>query len=136
MDKEIKKFVETYQCPGCVCGSNTSCFQNGDGIECGNHVAGTLITGIGKIFLGMQKGFNRIGPVELMKIYGFKTLKDARNYDKFNIPVWKYKDEYDNTIVRGLSPRINSPFLHIFLCDCISEIKCYEITNDDIADMD
>lgn len=136
MEKEIINFVENYQCPGCVCGFNISCFEKSDGIECGKHVVGTLITGIGHIFLGMPHGFNRLGHAEEMKIKGFKTFTDGWGYNKFNIPVWKYLDEENHTIVRGLSPRLNAPFLHIFLEDCISKIDCYEITTDDLENMD
>lgn len=136
MDKKIKDFIENYQCPGCVCGSDISCFEKGSGIECDKHVVGTLIMGIGKIFLGMPHGFNRLGFVEEMKINGFETLSDGWGYDKFNIPVWKYLNEHGNTLVRGLSPRTNAPFLHIFLEDCLSEIDCYEITLEDLNGMD
>lgn len=136
MDEQQKKFVETYQCPGCVCGSDIKCFGEGSGIECGKHVAGTLVGSVGKIFLGLPTGFCRIGPVERMKIFGFKSPSDGWGYDKLNIPVWKHKDEHGNTLVRGISPRINSPFIHIFLGDHLSEIDCVEITDDDINGMD
>jgi len=136
MEENIKNFIENYQCSGCVCGSDISCFEKSDGIECKKHIAGTLVSGIGKILLGMPHGFNRLGQAENMKINGFKTLSDGWGYNKFNIPVWKYLDEQNNTIVRGLSPRINAPFLHVFLTDCISKIDCYEITASDIDGMD
>jgi len=134
---EQTKFVETYQCPGCVCGSDISCFEKSDGIECGKHVAGTTIYPIvGTIFLGMPKGFNRKGTASDMKIKGFATLSDGWGFDKFNVPVWKHKDEHGNTIVRGISPRINAPFLYIFLGDCTAAIDCFEITDEDLKDMD
>ena len=135
--EEQTKFVESYQCPGCVCGSDMSCFEKGDGIECGKHAPGTTVYPIvGKIFLGMMKGFDHLGSAKDMKITGFKTLSDGWGYDKFNVPVWKYLDEQNHTIVRGMSPRINAPFLHVFLENCISRIDCYEITVNDLDDMD
>jgi len=137
MNKKIKEFVENYQCPGCVCGSDIECFEASTGIECSKHAPGTTIyPNIGTIFLGMPTGFNRLGSVKDMKINGFKTLSDGWEYDKFNIPVWKYLDEDGNTIVRGLSPRTNNPFLHIFLENCISKIDCLELTKEDIETMD
>ena len=57
-------------------------------------------------------------------------------YDKFNMPVWKFKNADGNIIVRGLSPRTNSPFIHIFLYDCFDKINCLEITKKDQEGMD
>ena len=136
MEKYQKDFVETYQCPGCVVGSGIECFGTGEGIECGKHVCGTLISNAGHIFLGMPTGFSRLGPAKTMKIHGFTKLSDGWGFSKFNVPVWKFKDEHGNTLVRGISPRINSPFLHIFLGDHLSEIDCLEITREDVEFMD
>ena len=61
---------------------------------------------------------------------------DGGKYDKLNIPVWKHLDKHGNTLVRGLIPRRNEPFLHIFLENCISQIHCLEISNEDIKNMD
>jgi hypothetical protein len=134
---EQEKFVENYQCPGCVCGSDFKCFEKGDGIECGKHVPGTtILPGIGTIFLGLGTGFNRLGPVKDMRIKCFKKPSDGWGFNKLNVPVWKYLDKNGNTIVRGLSPRTNNPFLHIFLGDFTGEICCLEITNEDLEEMD
>lgn len=67
MDEAIKKAIETYQCPGCVAGSNTKCgaFKQGHAptaFECTAHVPGTAMSRIGTIMLGMPKGFCRVGP--------------------------------------------------------------------------
>ena len=132
MEDNIKKAIENYQCPGCVVGCDISCFKpHNGGIGCGKHLAGTMIYPIaGKIFLGLPKGFNRLGSFDSMipRIYE-KCSTDQ--YDPLNIPAWKYFDaEQGCTIVRGMSPRINKPFLDIFLEDCRDQIKCHEITND------
>jgi hypothetical protein len=132
-----ENFVETYQCPGCVCGSDFKCFESGDGIECGKHIPGTMgYPTIGRFFLGLVTGFNRLGPVNDMRIKCYENPSDGWCFDKFNVPVWKYLDENGNTIIRGLSPRTNNPFLHIFLGDFINEIDCLEITKDDLDEMD
>lgn len=137
MKKEIKKFIENYQCPGCVCGSDISCVESGDGLECGKHVPGTMVyPGVGTIFLGLGTGFNRVGSVNEMRIKCFNKPSDGWGFDKYNVPVWKYLDDKGNTIVRGMSPRINAPFLHIFLGNHIDEIECLEITNEDLDGMD
>ena len=139
MKKEVKKAIEQYQCSGCVCGSDIECFviNTTEGIGCGKHHAGTIINGIGNIFLGMPKGFNRLGESKKLKPSIYKTFESSDwTYDKWNIPTWKYKNKTGHTFVRGMMPRINKTFIHIFLEDCIDKINCLEITEDDINYMD
>jgi hypothetical protein len=139
MDKKLKKAIEEYQCSGCISGHNTECFEACDtGCGCGKHYAGThIMPMVGKIFLGLPKGFNRLGRNnDDMHPYIFNDLKDWGEYNKFNIPVWKHLDKNGNTLVRGLQPRLNTPFIHVILKDSISEINCLEITADDLKDMD
>ncbi len=137
MNRKIKKAVEEYQCPGCVCGSDTECFEEGESLSCGKHVTGTTGIGIGKILLSMPKGFNRVGPYDKLNLLIFDKYGSCHwEYDRWNIPVWKYLDKNGNTIIRGISPRINCPFLHIFLEDCMAQFDCLEITQDDIKGMD
>ena len=136
MKSKLKNAVEQYQCPGCVGGSNISCYK-GDNTQCTKHVAGTVIyPAIGTIFLGMSTGFNRKGNDENLVIGMFNKLSEWGEYDKFNVPCWKYKDKSGNTLVRGLSPRLNKTFLHVFLEDCMTDINCLEITENDISKMD
>ena len=142
MNENIKNGVEEYQCPGCTSGRNISCYKKSENsIACGEHRAGTAITFIGKIFLGMPIGFNRLG-VELgggenMPIEIFESFeKRDWDYNKWNIPVWKHLNENGHTFVRGLSPRTNRPFLHIFLKDCMNRIDCFEVTQELINEMD
>jgi hypothetical protein len=139
METKVKKAIEEYQCSGCIAGHNTDCFEPCEtGQGCGKHYAGTGVTGgIGKVFLGMPRGFNRLGEHVEMKPYLFESfLKDWGEYNKFNIPVWKYLDKHGNTIVRGLQPRLNTPFIHVHLGDHRDEINCLEITENDLKDMD
>jgi hypothetical protein len=136
--EKIKKVVEEYQCLGCVCGSNIDCYKkHKHGIQCSKHIAGTmLMPHIGTIFLGLPTGFNRLGQTKETKISIFENFKDGWGYNKFNVPVWKHLDKYRNTLVRGISPRINMPWIHIFLGNVLSEIECLEITQEDINEMD
>ncbi len=140
MNKEIKTMVEEYQCPGCVGGSDISCYEKGtQGIECGQHCVGTLMSFVGKLFLGMPKGFCRLGACENTKISIFESIEKAApawEYNKFNIPVWKHLDKNGNTLVKGLCPRVNYPFLHIFMGNQMAKIDCLEITQKDIDEMD
>lgn len=143
MDKKVSVAIEYYQCSGCISGSDTSCFKenNAGGVGCGEHFSGTIISGVGKVFLGLPIGFNRLGHLETMKPIIFKSFKDFSEtgwieYNVFNSPVWKHLDKNGNTIVRGLMPRRNEPFLHIFLENCLDKINCVEITQNDIDNMD
>lgn len=141
MKNSIKKGVECYQCPGCISGVDTECYEKSvNSVACGKHRSGTAVSSIGKIFLGMPKGFDRLGiglggdpniPVEM-----FESLDQCWKYDEFNIPVWKYLDKNGNTLVRGLKPRSNVPFLHVYLEDCLGKITCYEVSPKMVEEMD
>jgi hypothetical protein len=144
----IPAIVKECQCPGCV-GIGSNCFDNnGPGIQCDQHTPGTMISRIGQIFLGMPKGFNRLGPDGSLKMKIYESQKSQEenfSYDKYNIPVWKYhlkgqpvsdNELTDLVFVRGLSPRINCPFLHIIVNGDIEKINCYEVTEEDIENMD
>jgi len=141
MEESIKKVVEQYQCSGCVFGHNTSCFESNPngGIGCGKHKAGTSAFFIGNFFLGMPKGFNRVGHNEkqVPRIYeSFNDFPINARFDKYNIPVWKYLSSDGHTFVRGIRPRLNEPFLYVFLEDCRASIDCLEITQADVDYMD
>jgi hypothetical protein len=136
MKEEFKLAIEEYQCSGCVHGNDINCYW-GDNSGCEKHCAGTLIPNVGVIYLGMPKGFNRLGKYRDMsfRIYeGFE--KSDWEYDMWNVPVWKHKNKEGHTIVRGFMPRRNEPFLHVFLEDCLEKIDCLEITQEDIDGMD
>jgi len=135
MDNKVKEAVERYQCSGCVTGSDTTCYLHADDLGCVYHVVGTSLLGVGNFYLGMPRGFDRLGMAKT-PIQIFKTLKYGWKYGKFNAPVWKYLDNYGNTLVRGIMPRLNLPFLHIFLGDFMKDIDCIEITAKDMEEMD
>lgn len=139
MEKKIKNAIEEYQCSGCVVGGDVSCFESNSlgGVGCGKHMAGTIISSIGTILLGMPKGFNRLGSASYLKPNIYKTFEESEwKYDKWNIPTWKYLTKDGHTMVRGLSPRTNSTFIHIYLENCIDKINCLEITQADVDFMD
>ncbi len=136
MTDDIKKAIEEYQCPGCTNGSDTSCYEKGNSLECAKHSAGTNMLGKGWILLGMPRGFDRLGERKEVEFCIFDTFEKGWGYDKFNYPVWKYLNTGNHTLVRGLCPRTSKPFIHLFLEDCISQIDCLKITDDDLANMD
>ena len=107
------------------------------GIGCGKHYAGTTGSGIGNFFLGMPKGFNRLGSDKDLRPIIFNTFESCNSYyDMWNITVWKYLSKDGHTFVRGIMPRKSEPFIHIFLEDCIDKINCLEISQNDIDNMD
>lgn len=138
---ELKGVIEEYQCSGCAHGSDTDCgkfIQNGIKKECSNHSPGTIMYPGGKIYLGMPKGFNKVGPyIENFSILIFDELD--RFYDNLNIPVWKFRNDKGHVFIRGLSPRINCPFLHLIInCtdDEYGEIKCFELDDNFLEGID
>lgn len=99
---EPLKIVEKFQCPGCVCGADTSsgCYEPESGyFHCSNHVPGTIASGIGTINLGLPKGFNRIGGGRLSEGSGrirlFKRFDDHPGYNHLNVPVWVMEKSED-----------------------------------------
>jgi hypothetical protein len=152
------KAIEQYQCPGCVHGSSLRCgqFKPADaGVGCGSHSPATyVVPGVGKIFLGMPKGFNRMGSLQnvmslyiyedLNELHGIKpevevaSVKDAPTwYTKFNVPVWKHRTAEGPVYVKGMHPRVNQNFLQVILSpEGFETIDCLEISKEEIAEMD
>jgi hypothetical protein len=140
MNSKQQFMIETYQCPGCTCGSDISCFEPGDNLECGKHVPGTFGNqGIGVFLLGMPTGFCRVKGKKQLRIFNDVAKNDpdhSWSYDKFNIPVWKFLDKHNNTIVRGMCPRIDFSWIHIYMGDRRNDINCFEIVQTDLDKMD
>lgn len=133
-----EKAVREYQCSGCIDGPFKDCYKTEQdyGVGCRGHVAGTIISYVGKIFLGMPKAFNRLGHWERMKVEIYDGYIDDVIFDKFNMPVWKHLDKHGNTLVRGLRPRINEPFITVILGNHLDKIDCLEISQEEIDIMD
>lgn len=148
MKKEIEKAIESYQCLGCMSGHDINCgkfVQRTWSESCSEHYPATSIGLSIKIFLGMPVGFNRTGGgmgdktklcLDIFESFNTVWDKDGKPYDKFNIPVWKHLNKNGHTLVRGLSPRNNAPFLHVILEDCMDNIDCFEVTDKLISEMD
>jgi hypothetical protein len=135
-----EELIKEYQCPGCI-GCDKFEDQGDAGSGCMNHHAATIVyPTVGKIFLGMPKGFDRLGAVERMPLNIFLSYDDMVNQemivDDLNVPVWKYLDKNGNTLIRGFRPRINDPFLFVIGGDCRDKFDCLEITEEHLEKMD
>jgi hypothetical protein len=115
--------IEQFQCPGCVCGSDTKCgkFKPHEqyGATCQSHVLGTSILGVGHIALGLPKGFNRSG-LDPSHPGGTSNTMNIRLWvkgtapvwDHFNVPVWALEKD-GHLFVRTLSPRRNWSYVDV-----------------------
>ena len=128
-DNKLKVLVEKFQCPGCVTGSDTTCGEFAPvpcatGGACRSHVPGTIVMGVGTIYSGMPKGFNRVGvretykPADMTRDYiplMFYTKDEKpRWHETFYKPIWALvKDGF--LFVRTFEPRIGRA--------CIAVIK-------------
>jgi hypothetical protein len=113
-NKQMKKLVEKFQCPGCVCGSDTECGKynyDPNDMRCTSHVLGSMAGAENNFALGMPKGFDRPGFTDKGKA---KSKMDIRlweagkrpEWDELNVPVWAMeKDGF--LFVRTFAPRIN-----------------------------
>lgn len=122
-DKIQLAMVDEFQCPGCIHGTDPeTCSQfelhKEEGFfVCKNWRPSTFMGGVGRIALGLPRGFNRTGMVEFsdkpfvyMRLY--EKPEDMPSYDKFNIAVWAMeKDGY--LYVRCYSPRSNWLFVDV-----------------------
>jgi hypothetical protein len=140
MDKQHAKAIQEYQCTGCFTGPFPHCYkksEKGEGIGCADHQPATIMGPAGLIFLGMPRGFCRLGGINAkLRLHIFPTFKEGWGYGIWNVPVWKYLSPAGHTMVRGLSPRNNFPFLHVYLEDCRDQINCLEVTQADVDYMD
>ena len=108
-----REMIEEFQCPGCVCGYRTSdCKAFKPEVDegmarCLGHVTGTSISGIGRIALGLPKGFCRTGFQENGKpfIRLWEGPKSAE-WDRCNIAVWAMESD-GYLFVRTFMPRLN-----------------------------
>jgi hypothetical protein len=125
MELSIVKMVEEFQCPGCVCGSDTTCgrYKFDETMrQCTGHVLGTMI-GLGNsIALGLPKGFNKPGvdwkaepprAFNTMKIrlYPKGTLPE-NHWNHLNVAVWAMGHD-GHLFVRTFAPRINNSWVDV-----------------------
>jgi len=121
------EMIEKFQCRGCVSGSDIKCgrfkleetFGPRLGVRCLSHVPGTVLIGLGAIYLGLPRGFNRVGAQIQDLSNDFKltalrlwTVGTAPKWDDFNVAVWAM--ELDGVLyVRTYAPRTNRTYIDV-----------------------
>jgi hypothetical protein len=119
------QMIDTFQCPGCIHGTDPeTCSKHklsqdtpGSFFYCVNWRPSTFMGGVGRIALGLPRGFLRTGMVEFgdkpfCYIRLFKKPEDMLGYDKFNVPVWAMERD-GHLFVRCYSPRNNWLFVDV-----------------------
>jgi hypothetical protein len=119
MLRELPLLGESYQCPGCMLGSNTKCgaytpANKHDNAACMKHAPGTTIFPvIGSLLLGLPKGFNRILKSDRKEEYvRIIPVGTKLGYDHLNVPVW-CMEHGCNLVVRTYSPRIDRTMIDV-----------------------
>jgi len=95
------------QCPGCTCGTSPvqDCERfephTGYGFKCLAHSAGTMMFPGGYVYLGLPKGFNRVGAFRVkgddktssnIRLW---VYPDCPEWNRWNVPVWAmFRDGY------------------------------------------
>lgn len=112
--------IEKFQCPGCVSGSDTDCgsFRRngtpGAGISCDAHVAGTTVFPGGTFYLGLPKGFCKVGPLAAGHTNNIRLWMPGTHpdWDNCNVAVWAM--EVDGFLfVRTFLPRLNLSYIDV-----------------------
>lgn len=116
--------IEEFQCPGCVCGCDVSsgCFkpesdsEDDKNLACKAHVAGTIVSHIGTINLGLPRGFNRLG-FQDQRVSGntirlWDSVANMPEYNHFNVAVWGLEMD-GHLFVRCYCPRINQTYVDV-----------------------
>ena len=122
VSSDVQEMISKFQCPGCTCGTapcnKCESYKPCGGLswECENHSAGTMITHIGRIFLGLPRGFNHVGACE-QGLHKYKIIRLWRvgtspAWDYLNIPVWAMEQD-GYLFVRTYCPRLNHGFVDI-----------------------
>ena len=119
------KMIKEFQCSGCVLGPDGDDLETCSGFRldnrsdessfrCEGHTPGTRLLGVGRIALGLPKGFNRVGGLrdgENTNIRLHTTPDTVRAlWDHLNIPVWV---DDGHLFVRTYAPRINVGYVDV-----------------------
>lgn len=116
----VERLVTMFQCPGCMCGSDTKCgtykYVNREQ-RCVSHTLGTMINLGNIIALGLPMGFNKPG---LDQNGAARNKMDIRLWPKgthphwnhLNIPVWAMEED-GFLFVRTYAPRVNFAWVDV-----------------------
>ncbi len=123
MELQQLEMISEFQCPGCTLGTSpcqecpSFANENKYGFGCSAHSAGTLLVGGGWFYLGLPKGFNRVGAFVAKGDDKTKNnirlwIDDPPEWDELNCPIWGM--EKDGCLfVRTYLPRTNRNFIDI-----------------------
>ena len=117
--------ISDFQCLGCMLGSDPSDCESFkfdaeeapplNFFRCSAHCPGTIFMPGGRIYLGMPKGFNKVGALPTEGTSNTIRLWLKNNvpvWDKLNIPVWAM--EHNGFLfVRTYMPRINEGWVDV-----------------------
>lgn len=130
IDVELFKMIKEFQCSGCTCGSSPEdgCFElsvcDKFGARCKKHSAGTFMSYVGRIYLGLPKGFNRAGlnQADSQRVNAIRLHHNSKpEFDHLNVPVWAMeKDGY--LFVRTYCPRINMTYIDVIKGGKLSDV--------------
>jgi hypothetical protein len=125
-----KNMIKEFQCAGCVAGSNTECGSfkehvgSSSGFRCVNHCAGTMIGMVGLIYLGLPKGFCRVGKDQkCCEVW----LYEKNNFDFFNfctLPIWAMEED-GYLFIRCYMPRVNMATVQVIKDGKFDELEKY-----------
>lgn len=130
IDKTLFKMVQEFQCSGCTCGSSPEddCFELKTIPNCGScckkHSAGTFVLGAGRVYLGMPKGFNKVGldQVGNERVHAIRLHYETKpKFDHLNVPVWAMKQD-GYLFVRTYCPRINQTYIDVIKGGKMSDV--------------
>lgn len=132
MNEDQKQMIERFQCCGCVCGPDTKCsesdFENKYGFRCRAHVPGTTSVPGGRVYLGLPRGFNKVGEVREKNNIRLWLSGSKPEWDKFNIPVWAMVS--DNALfVRTFCPRVNISYVDVVAGGKLSDTTPFDVVD-------
>jgi hypothetical protein len=108
--------IKEFQCPGCIHGSDPNdcpkfCLRVDGFFCCEEHHPATFQGGVGRICLGLPRGFCRFGPGKFVNPF-IRIWEEYPKWNKFNVPVWAMvKDGF--LFVRTYMPRLNIAFVDV-----------------------
>lgn len=121
-----EEIIEKFQCPGCVgCDfgitdqiEKDTWIKGSEMFACKNHCPGTRMSGVGQIYLGLPRGFNKVGAIHTeassldMCTSNIQFFLEKPTYDHLNIPVWGMCED-GFLFIRVYSPRVNRSYIHV-----------------------
>jgi hypothetical protein len=131
-----KEMIQNFQCSGCMSGSDTNCgcfelreHDSNGSFYCHKQYAGTTFLPGGKVYLGLPKGFNKVGDisndVNNKRTTNIRLFENdsvvKQTYNFLNIPVWAMQQD-GYLFIRCYSPRVNISYVDVIKGGILQEI--------------